>query len=67
MALLRSTLGSRGVLIWKVGVGGPHLQPQGGVLPCNRLMGMCRWMGSHFHDWIDYNGVAFSMGTNRVT
>ena len=25
-----------------------------------RLMGMFRWMGSHFHDWIDYNGVAFS-------
>ena len=22
---------------------------------------MCRWMGSHFHDWIDYNGVAFSL------
>ena len=22
---------------------------------------MCRWMGSHFHDWSDYNGVAFSM------
>ena len=21
---------------------------------------MCRWMGSHFYDWIDYNGVAFS-------
>ena len=21
---------------------------------------MCRWMGSHFHDWIDYNGVALS-------
>ena len=20
---------------------------------------MCSWMGSHFHDWIDYNGVAF--------
>ena len=18
------------------------------------------WMGSHFHEWIDYNGVAFS-------
>ena len=17
---------------------------------------MCRWMGSHFHDWIDYDG-----------
>ena len=22
---------------------------------------MCSWMGSHFHDWIDYNGGAFSM------
>ena len=39
----------------------------GWVLPSNRLMGMCRWMGSHFHDWIDYNGVAFSMGANRAT
>ena len=27
----------------------------GGGLPTNRLMGMCRWMGSRFHDWIDYN------------
>ena len=33
----------------------------GGLLASNRLMGMCRWMGSHFHDWIDYNGVAFSI------
>ena len=33
----------------------------GGVLPYKRLMGMCRWMGSHFHGWIDYNGVAFSI------
>ena len=31
-----------------------------GVLPYKRLMGMCHWMGSHFHDWSDYNGVAFS-------
>ena len=31
----------------------------GGVLPYKRLIGMCRWMGSHFHDWIDYNGVTF--------
>ena len=23
-------------------------------------MGMCRWMGLHFHDWIDYSGVALS-------
>ena len=33
----------------------------GEVLPYKRLMGMRRWMGSHFHVWIDYNGVAFSM------
>ena len=35
----------------------------GGILPYKRLTGMCRWMGSHFHDWIDYNGVFF----DRVT
>ena len=33
----------------------------GGVLPYKRLMGMCHWMGSHFHEWIDYNGVEFSI------
>ena len=33
----------------------------GGVLPHKRLMGMCRWMGWHFHDWIDYNGVAHDL------
>ena len=33
----------------------------GGALPYKSLMGMCCWMGSHFHDWIDYNGVAFSI------
>ena len=26
-----------------------------------RLMRMSRWMGLHFYDWIDYNGVAFSI------
>ena len=30
-------------------------------LPYKRLMGMCCWMGSHFHVWIDYNGVTFSL------
>ena len=30
----------------------------GGVVRSKRLIGMCRMMGSHFHDWIDYNGVA---------
>ena len=33
----------------------------GGELPYKRLMGICRSMGSHFHDWIDHNGVAFSI------
>ena len=27
---------------------------------------MCRWMGSHFHDWIDYNGVYFSIELLRM-
>ena len=22
---------------------------------------MCRWMRSHVHGWIDYNGIAFSV------
>ena len=35
--------------------------PGGGALPYKRLLGMCRWMGSHFHDWTDYYGVAFSI------
>ena len=30
----------------------------GGLLSYKRLIAMCRWMGSHFHDWTDYNGVA---------
>ena len=37
----------------------------GGLPPSYKLMGIYRWMGSHFHDWIDYNGVAFSF--HRVT
>ena len=38
-----------------------HVDTPGRVFPYKRLMGMCRWMGSHFHDWIDYNGVTFSI------
>ena len=30
-----------------------------GVLPSKRLLGVCRWMGSHFHNWTDYNAVTF--------
>ena len=33
----------------------------GSALLYKRPMRMCRWMGSHFHDWIDYIGVAFSV------
>ena len=33
----------------------------GELLPYKRLMGMCCKVGSHFHDWIDYNGVVFSI------
>ena len=36
----------------------------GAVPPHKRLMGICCWMGSHFHRWIDYNGVTYF---NRVT
>ena len=39
----------------------------GGTLPINGLMGMCRLMGSHFHDRTDYNGAAFSSIFYRVT
>ena len=35
------------------------LESPGGVLPSKRLLGMCRWMGSHFHNWTDYNGLIF--------
>ena len=38
-----------------------------GALPKNGLFGLCRWMGSHFHDWADYNGVACAGIFNRVT
>ena len=27
---------------------------------CNRLMGTCCWMGSHFHDLTDPNGIDFN-------
>ena len=30
-----------------------------GLLPSGKLMGMRRWIGSHFPDLIDYYGVAF--------
>ena len=35
----------------------------GGLLPYKRLMGMCSWMGSHFHEWIDYFKRVTRMGS----
>ena len=38
--------------------------PLGGrVLFSNRLLVRCGWMGLHFHGWIDYNGITFSVGS----
>ena len=34
---------------------------EGEALPYKRLKGMCCWIGSHFQNWIDYNGVAFAI------
>ena len=33
------------------GVGGGVRVQLYSVLPTNRLMGMCSWMGLHFHNW----------------
>ena len=30
------------------------------LIPWNRLLGMYRWMGPHFHDWIDCDRVTIS-------
>ena len=48
---------------WTILARKPIANPGGGgvVVPYKRLMGMCRWMGSHFPNWIDCNGVAFSI------
>ena len=32
---------------------------RGEVVPYKRLMGMCRWMGLHFYDWIGIMGSHF--------
>ena len=38
-----------------------------GVLSSKRLLGMCRWMRSLFHNLTDYNGVTFLACFSRVT
>ena len=39
----------------------------GGGGPSNGLMGMSLWMGSHLHDWFDYNDLQQGCVFNRVT
>ena len=39
----------------------PPREGGGGLLLYKWLMRLCCWLGPHFHDWIDYNGVAFSI------
>ena len=38
----------------------------GEVLPSSRIMRLCRGMESHFHDWIDYYGVALFIRVTRM-
>ena len=37
-----------------------------GVFPNDRLMGICRWIRSHFTDWFDRNGVTLSTKVSRM-
>ena len=37
------------------------IEPRRVALLNNKLIGLCHWMGLRFHDWIDYNGAAFSI------
>ena len=51
----------RSVLSQSLSVSRGYKSFPGEVIPYKGLMGMWRWMGLHFHLWIDYNRVAFSM------
>ena len=64
---LRKAVGPKLNLRFSVNNAGRGGGGGGGALPINGLMAMCRWMGSHFHDRTDYNGVAFSSIFYRVT
>ena len=37
------------------------MRVEGGTSEVNKLMGLCRWRGSHFHNCHDYNGIPFSI------
>lgn len=53
-----------GKIFWSVCLFGSFTKPLGGgggLLLSNRLLEMCCWMESHFHDWIYYSEVVFSI------
>ena len=47
---------------------GQAAQRERSLVPFNRLIavGLCHWMVSHSHDWVDNNGVAFSIKVKRI-
>ena len=51
------------LLAWRIVIFNVQSRGGGGgyflLIPIKRLLGMCCWMGSHFHNWTDYNGVTF--------
>lgn len=50
-------------ICWSVCLFGSFTKPLGGwgLLLSNRLLETCCWMESHFHDWIYYSEVVFSI------
>ena len=52
-----------GKICWSVCLFGSFTKPLGGwgLLLSDRLLEMCCWMESHFHDWIYYSEVVFSI------
>lgn len=58
-----SKLIQTGKICWSVCLFGSFTKPLGGwgLLLNNRLLEMCCWMESHFHDWIYYCEVVFSI------
>ena len=62
LCMLSSAWGRQSVIKWpRIGLAPTPHPPTPGALLSNGLMGMCRWTESHFCDWIDYKGVAFSI------
>ena len=61
--LHHSAISTTEILIQRRGGGGGRLR----VKILRDRLTICRWIGSHFHDCIDFCGVAFSTIFNGVT